>query len=156
MVISFLYLSRFFNPVVNVSFVEAKYLSNSPAACTCIVCFYCLLSDLFRILSCLRVKCVVFFAVIAKAPLCSRTIFPCIYLTFRFSAERTLPSYYFFRFSHILILPYYALFVQTFFITICRKCNFKKFEFYNDSDYLTKTMRDMHFRHSTCFVIKLT
>ena len=65
------------------------------------------------ILSCFRVKCVVFFAFLAKAPLCSRTILSRIHLIFCFSTMRTFSSCYFFCFSHIFIISYCALFVHT-------------------------------------------
>ena len=51
----------FFNPIVNICFVETEYLSNASAACICIACFYCPFSDFFRILSCFRFKRLVFF-----------------------------------------------------------------------------------------------
>ena len=76
------------------------------------------------ILSCFRVKCVVFFAFLAKAPLCSRTILSRIHLIFCFSTMRTFSSCYFFCFSHIFIISYCALFVHT-----SKKITKHKFQF---------------------------
>ena len=87
----------FFNPVVNISFVEIKYLSNALDACTCIICVFiarCLISSEYS-----RVQ--YFFQCVPER------FFPCVYSVFRFTTERTLVSCYFFRFSHTLL--YYIM-----------------------------------------------
>ncbi len=99
----------FFNPVVNISFVEIKYLSNALDACTCIICVFiarCLISSEYsRVFG---VKCVVFFSV------CSRTIFSLRLLGVPFYHRAdTCVLLLLSLFSYFIIL-HYALFVHTF------------------------------------------
>lgn len=104
----------FFNPVIHIGFTETKHLANASSACTGVICFYCLLANFLGIFPCFRFMGVVFFAFLAKAPLCSRTVFSRVHLIFCSSADWTFPSCYFFCFSHVLIVPYCAFFVHTF------------------------------------------
>ena len=109
-----MYCLVFFNPVINICLAHVENFSDTSSADSGIVSFYGLLANFFGNLSCFRVKGVVFFAFIAKAPLCSRTIFPCVHLIFRSSADRTMSVCIFFCFSHSYIISYHAPFVHTF------------------------------------------
>lgn len=106
----------FFYPVIHIRPAEAKDLSHTSTAYSGVICFNCLLANFLGIFSCFRVDRVVFFAILAKAPLCSWAILSHIYLIFCFSTFGTFSPRYFFCFSHISTISHSALFVQTLFL----------------------------------------
>lgn len=103
-VIAILIWGRFFIPVVHVCFAESKHLAYTASTGSGIECFYCLLTNSFGVFPCFFGRACSIFALLAKAHLCSRTVFPrtTVFLFF----HRSYTSYLLF----LLLSSYFLLY----------------------------------------------